>query len=138
RDWDPRAQAEFLGPLRRQLSGDLVGSGILPFQFVARSGQQRIDFRQKALWWESAQGCIPHPLVAHGANAALHAAGIGDSAKGGGDHVAVLERAGEFLALFWIVTQPVEKLGKSPLGGVDSAAPLDGLELFDSGELSNQ
>ena len=46
----------------------------------------------------------------------------------GGDHVAVLERGDEAVALVGIVPQPVQQLRESPLGGVDAAAPLDGFE----------
>ena len=66
---------------------------------------------------------VPHPLVAHGADAARNFGGVGDAAEGGGDHVAVLEGGDEFGTQLGVVAQPVEELGPAPLGAVDSAAP---------------
>ena len=57
-------------------------------------------------------------------------AGARDAAQGGDDHVAIFERGDEARALFRIVAQPVQKLGETPLGGVDAAAPVDGFELL--------
>src|SRR5713226_3322542 len=66
----------------------------------------------------------------HGAHASLYLAGIGDSAQGGGCHVAVLEGRNEISALRRIVAEPMQELREAPLGRVHSAAPLNGLESF--------
>ncbi len=60
--------------------------------------------------------------------------GVGDADKGGGDHVAVLERGGEVCTLVRVVAEPVEELGAAPLVGVDAAAPLDGFKTLGVGE----
>ncbi len=80
---------------------------------------------------------VPHPLVAHGANAALGLFRVGDAAEGCGDHVAVFEGSDEAVALVGVVAQPVEELGEAPLVGVDAAAPLDGFEVLAVGELGD-
>ena len=73
---------------------------------------------------------VPHPLVAHGADASFDLRRVRDPAKRRGDHVAVLEGAGKFLALVGIVPQPMQQLGESPLGGIHASAPLDGLQFL--------
>ena len=76
--------------------------------------------------------------MSHGADTAFHAAGIGDAAQRGRDHVAVLEGADELRTLVWIVAQPVQQLGESPFGGVHAAAPLDGLEFVSAREFRDE
>ena len=129
-DGNARAQAEFLGPFRRKMTGEVIGSEILAGELVANAIQQRIDLRQKRLRREPAPLWIPHPLVTHGADAALRPVGIGDAAQRGRNHVAVLERGGELSSLFRIVAQPMQQLGKAPLMRIDTAAPLNGFEVF--------
>ena len=89
------------------------------------------------MWWEAVPLRVPHPLVAHGADAALGLFCVGDAAEGGGDHVAVFEGGDEAVALVGVVAEPVEELGESPLVGVDAAAPLDGFEMFAVGEFGD-
>ncbi len=55
-------------------------------------------------------------------------AGSVDAAQHGRDHVAVLERRHEPVALVRVVAQPVQQLRESPLRRVHAAAPVDGLE----------
>src|SRR5262249_46660605 len=43
-------------------------------------------------------------------------------------HVAMLERGGHAMALAGVVAQPVEQLGKPPLGRVNAATPADGFQ----------
>ena len=54
---------------------------------------------------------------------------IVDAAQRGRHHVAVFERGGEAVALVGIVAQPVQQFREAPLGGVDAAAPVDGVQL---------
>ena len=127
----PARRPSFSAHCGARAARDLVGRCVLAFQLRANACKQRIDLCQKTLRRQAAERGIPHPLVAHGADAAFHAAGIGDAAQRGRDHVAVLEGADELRALVWIVAQPVQQLGESPFGGVDAAAPLDGLEFVE-------
>ena len=53
---------------------------------------------------------VPHPFVAHGANAARRVARRRDAAKDGGDIIAMLEGGDELVALIGIVAQPVQQL----------------------------
>ena len=62
----------------------------------------------------------------HGANAARRVGDVVDTAQHGSHVVTMLEGGDELVALIRIVAQPVQKLGKTPFGGVGSAAPLNG------------
>jgi hypothetical protein len=73
----------------------------------------------------AAQLPVPHPLVAHGADAARRLARIGDAAQHRGHHVAMLQRRDHLRALAGIVPQPVQQLRESPLGRVHAAAPFE-------------
>src|SRR5581483_11558749 len=85
---------------------------------------------QKFFSRQAAELGVPQPLVAHGANAAFYFFGICNSAKRCGDHVAVLEGTGEFVALVGIMPQPMEQLRESPFRRVHAATPIDGFEPF--------
>ena len=108
------------------MAGDLVGGFVAARQFRAHAGQQRVDGGQELFRRQAAQRGVPHPLVAHGADAARNGGRVGDAAQHGGHHIAMFQRGGEAAALFGIVAQPVQQFGEAPLGGVDAAAPVDG------------
>ena len=125
---DAGAQAELIGPLGREVSGYLVGCGIAPAELLANAGQQRVHGGEEIFGRQPAQAGVPHPFVAHGADAAWDGGRIGDAAQGGRHHVAVFQGGGKSDAFIGIVAQPVEQLGEAPLGRVDAAAPVDGLQ----------
>ena len=120
----PSASAHFGDRCPAILSDVFVAAGDL----VAHAGEQRVDGGEELLGRQSAPLRVPHPLVAHGADAARDLVGIGDAAQSGRDHVAVFERGDELRAQLGIVAEPVQQLRPSPLGGVDAAAPVDPLE----------
>ena len=129
-DGDSGGEAEGFGPLCGEMAGDLVGGCVAPgCDFVADAGEQRVDGGEELLRRQAPPARVPHPFVAHGADAARDLVGIGDAAEGGGDHVAVLQRGDETGAQLGVVAQPVEELGPAPLGAVDAAAPGDALEV---------
>src|SRR5882757_4972052 len=72
-DWNgnSRAQAQLFCPDRREIAGNLIGCSIFPIQLCANASQQWVNLSEEALWREAAERRIPHPLVAHGADAAL-------------------------------------------------------------------
>ena len=72
-------------------------------EFFANASEKRIYFDQKIFRREAAEGSIPEPFVAHGADAAFDGTRVGDAAKCGGDHVAVFERGSEGFAFRGIV-----------------------------------
>ena len=103
----------------------MVAGQVFAADFGAHSGKERVDSHQEFLRRQPAPLGVPHPFVAHGADAALDPADSLDAAERGRDHVAVFERGHEARALLRIVAQPVQQLGEAPLVGVDAAAPLD-------------
>jgi len=124
-DGDAGAQAEGRGPFGRKMAGELVAGEVFAAELGADAGEEGVDGDEKVLRRQAVPLGIPHPLVAHGADAALDVFCAGDVAERGGDHVAVLERSNEVFSSIWIGAQPVKKLGEAPLVGVDAAAPLD-------------
>jgi len=130
RNRDARLQPQFLRPNGRERAGDLIGSRVLAVQLFPNSRQKRIHFYQKTLRRKAAELCVPQPLMPHGANAAFHFPGIANATQRGRDHVTVFQCRGEFRSLLRIVPKPVQQLGKSPLGGVNPAAPLNRLQTF--------
>ncbi len=138
RDGNARAQPEFARPLWHKVSGDFVARRVAAIEFRANTGQQWIDRDQKILRRQPAERRAPHPFVAHGANRALHFCGIADPAENRRDHVAMFERGRKTRAFFGIVAQPMQQLRKSPLRGINSAAPVDGLEFFAARGLGDQ
>src|SRR4029079_6919123 len=128
RNWNSSAKSESFGPFRRKLASNRIAGRVLPLHLLPDSLEQRIDGNQEVLRWQSAPFRIPHPLVPHGANAALYVAHILHSTQCGGNHVAVLQCRGEGVSLPRIVPQPVQQLRKTPLVRVHAAAPLDCLQ----------
>ena len=115
----------------------MIGGEIFAAEFFADAVEEGVEFGEEGLWRKAAPLGVPHPLVSHGADAALYLCGIGDAGECGGNHVAVFEGGGEAVAFGWVVTEPVEELCEAPLVGVDVAAPVDGLEVFGEGELGD-
>ncbi len=64
--------------------------------------------------------------------------GVFDPGQRSRNHVAVLKRADKLRTLVWIVTQPVQQLGESPLGRVHTAAPLDRVQLLEARQLGDE
>ena len=136
-DGDACGEAEFGGPVGGEGSGDVVGGEVLAADLLADAVEEGIELGEEGLGGKAAPAGVPHPLVAHGADAALDVIGRGDAGEGGGDHVAVLEGGGEAVAFVGVVAEPVEELGEAPLVGVDVAAPLDGFEVLGAGEFGD-
>ena len=97
-------------------------------QFLAHAGEQRIDGGQKSSGGKPPRRGVPHPLVAHGADAARNVGGIVDAAERRRHHVAMLQRGGEAARLSGLWRSQWSSFGESPFGGVDAAAPVDGFE----------
>jgi hypothetical protein len=127
-DRDAGAEAKFRGPFGAEVAGDGVGPAVLAVQFVANAGEEGIDAGEEFLGGEAAEGVVPHPFVAHGADAAGGEGRVGDAAEGGGDQVAVFEGGGHPGALVRVMAEPVEEFGEAPFGGIDAATPGEGFE----------
>src|SRR5215469_8593597 len=115
RNRDTGFQPQFLRPEYRENTGKLIRGGVTPIQLFADSRQQRIDFDQEVFWGQPAELRVPHPLVTHSANTALHVLGVGNSTERGSDHVTVLESGYEFRPLGGVMAEPMEQFGESPL-----------------------
>ena len=107
----PGAQPKFAGPLLRQVPGDLIGGGVAPVQLFADAREQRIDCHQKVFRRQAAERFVPHPLVAHGANAAP---ALGDGSVMPQRTAATISQCSKaeakLVALLGIVPQPVQQL----------------------------
>src|SRR4029079_8777521 len=55
---------------------------------------------------------------------------ISDSRQGRGHHIAMLEGADKPVAFLWIMAQPVQEFGESPLVWIRASAPVNGGQLF--------
>ena len=100
-------QAELLRPIRREMTGEPIRSRIFAVQFFAYVRQQRIHLDEEFFRGKAAQRGVPHPLMAHGTNAALHFFGVRDATQRSRDHVAVLKGRDKLGALAGIVPQPM-------------------------------
>ena len=126
---DSGAQAQPRGPLLAEVSGDLIAGGVTPAKLRADAGQRGIESGQEVFRRQPAESLVPHPLVAHCADAARYLGRVGDAAEYGGHHVAMFQRRGEARALLGIVAQPVEQFGEAPFAGIDAAAPVDRIQM---------
>ena len=97
------------------MAGEVVAGQVLAAQFCTNALEERIDCDKECLRRQAIPARVPHPLVAHGADAALELAYGGDAAERGGDHVAMLQSRDESGSLVRVVPQPVEQLGETPL-----------------------
>src|SRR6185312_14678999 len=102
RNWNSRLEAELRGPIRGQFARDMIRREIAALQLRAHARQQRIHSAEELLRWEPAELLVPEPLVSHGADRAGDLARIGDTAERRGNHVAILERCHEPVALVGI------------------------------------
>ena len=66
----PGRKPSFAAHSSERLPGNRVRRLVLPAQFAANAFEQRIDRYQKSFGRKSTERLIPHPLVAHRANAA--------------------------------------------------------------------
>src|ERR1700733_15151104 len=112
------------------MSGDLIRSKVFAIETVTNSIEERIEFGEELLRRQPAPSRVPKPLVAHGADTALHLCRIRNAGERGRNHVAVLEAGEEVRPFFGIVAEPMQQLGESPLVRINTAAPLDGLEFL--------
>src|SRR5207245_10587863 len=102
-------------PIRRERPGKLIVRSIFAVQFFAYTCQQWIHPGEKFLGREATERSVPHPLVAHSANAALDVLCVGDAAERCGNHVAMFESGDELRAFGGIVAKPMEEYGDAPL-----------------------
>src|SRR5271170_1538981 len=123
-------ESQLFGPMRGEMACDVIGGDVFALEFCADTFEERINFYEKFFGRKPAEVGVPEPLVTHGADATFYLTGIGDAAESSGGHVAMLEGRDKFFAFVWIMTEPMQKFGEAPFGGVDAAAPLDGLKIF--------
>src|SRR5207245_525148 len=97
------------------MPGKVIGRSIFAVQFLAYTCQQWIHPGEKFLGREATERSVPHPLVAHSANAALDVLCVGDAAERCGNHVAMFESGDELRAFGGIVAKPMEEFGEAPL-----------------------
>src|SRR5690348_1207393 len=137
RNWNPSAQPKLFRPLRGQRSRQFVGRFIGALQLCAHAREQWIHLGQEFFRRQAAKIRMPEPLVPHSANAAFGFRRIRYTAESRRHKIAVLERAREFSALRWIVPQPVQEFGESPLRRINAAAPTNGFEMLALSHLRN-
>src|SRR5690242_8233501 len=92
-----------------------VTACVLSIKLCANSLQQRVDTRQKLFRRQTPEIGVPHPFVPHGADRPRGFRGIIDSAKNGGNVIAMFESAGELRTFFRIVAKPMQQLRETPL-----------------------
>jgi hypothetical protein len=90
----PSRKPSFPAHSRRQRPGDGVAGGVAARRASPASRQQRVDASKNSSDGNPPSVGVPHPLVAHGADAAGHLGDRTDAAEGGGGHVAVLGEGG--------------------------------------------
>src|SRR5262245_5118852 len=117
RDRNTRAKTELRRPFRREPAGEFVRGCVSARELGAHAFKQWVDRYQKILGRHSIERLVPHPFVAHGADASWSACRVGDAAQSGRDHVAMLQSRHHPAALVRIMSKPMKKLRKSPLGG---------------------
>ena len=92
----PARRPSFSAHSGAQMPGEMVRSAdTRPPSLSRMPSNSGSSFDRNVLRRQPAPLRVPHPLVAHGADAALHRFGIGDAAQRGRHHVAVLERRGK-------------------------------------------
>ena len=124
-----RLEAEFVGPVLGEMAADLVGSGIASAELRANAREERIDLGQEIVGRKAAERFVPHPFMAHGADAARHLCRIGDAAQHRRHQIAVFQGSRHARALLRIIAQPVQQLGEAPFGGVNAAAPVESFQI---------
>ncbi len=110
------------------MSRNLVARLVIAAEFRAHALQQRVHSHQKLFRRQPAPLRIPHPFVAHRANAALYILHGCHAAQRSRHHVAMFESRDKLVALLRIVPQPVQQLRESPLVRINTTTPIDPLE----------
>ena len=136
-DRDAGLEAHLFRPFGGEMARDVIAGEVFSAEFFTDAVKKRVELREEGLRGKTIPLGVPHPFVAHGADAAADFGGVGYAGQGGGDHVAVLEGGGEAVSFIGVVAEPVEELGEAPLVRVDAAAPLDGFEAFGVGEFGD-
>ena len=95
----PARSPSFSAHSGESVPADPVAGRIDAAEFRANAGEQRIDGGQELFRRKPAELLVPHPFVAHGADAARNRRGVGDAAQNRRHHIAVLERGGHAVAL---------------------------------------
>ena len=108
----------------------MVGGEVVAGEFFADAVEERIEFGEERLRRQAVPLGIPHPFVAHGADAALDELRAGMPQSVAATMSQCSKAEANLVALVRIVAQPMEQLGEAPLVRVDAAAPVDGFELF--------
>ena len=138
-DRDACAESEPRRPFVGQPPGKTIaGEVAATADFGADAREHRVDGCQEIVRRQPAERGVPHPLVTHRADGPWDLSRVGDAAEHGRNHVAVLERGDQLAALVRVVTEPVEKLGEAPFGGVGSAAPVDGVQFAGVGGFGDE
>jgi len=70
-DGDAWLEAEFFGPLGAEVAGEVVAGEVVAREFFADAVEEGVDGGEEGLRGEAAPLGVPHPLMAHGAGAAL-------------------------------------------------------------------
>ena len=68
RNRDARGEAELLGPLGRQRSGDRIRAAVVARHLLAHAGQARIERGEEIFARKAAERLVPQPLMACGAD----------------------------------------------------------------------
>src|SRR5258708_39192123 len=108
----------------------MIRREVLASKLLANALEKWIHRREKRLRREASPSRIPHPFVAHGADAPPDFRWIAYSCERRCDHIAVFKRAGESLTLAGIVSQPMQYFREAPFVRVDAATPINGFEFF--------
>ena len=127
----PALRPSFSAQCGERRPGDLVGSRVFAVEFFANAGEQRIDLGQELFAAAGRRVSAFHihlwPM-AQTLRFAFRGSVMPQSVAATMSQCSKAET--NFARCVGVVAQPVQQLGKSPLGGIDAAAPLDGFELF--------
>src|SRR6185312_16850719 len=115
-DGDPGSQSQLRCPYRCEAPRDLIRRRIASPELFTNTAQQWVDGPKELFGGESAELRVPHPFVAHGANAERRLPRIGDTAQSSGKHVAVFKGRNKARSFFRMMPKPVQKFRKTPLG----------------------
>src|SRR5208337_3700485 len=79
--WNASPQAKLLGPLRSEMPSQVIRGEIVARESFANAVKESVKSGEKRLRRQAVPLGIPHPFVAHGADAAFGQPGIGDAAE---------------------------------------------------------
>src|SRR5207248_928983 len=80
RDWDAGTQSKLFSPLRREIASDTSRAREAALNARSHAREQRINFDEEVFRRQATQLRVPHPFVAHGANAARNFLGCANAA----------------------------------------------------------